>query len=155
MVGDSAWVAHIGDSRLYRVSNGRCRQITEDDTLVGRLVQEGLLSVEQAREHPARNVLLRSLGTHADSPVVAKRCASVQIGDYYVLCSDGLHGSVDADDIAQAVQSFDLETACRSLIDLARERDGRDNISVGVVGVRPAETTAEQTPEDPSQRTGE
>lgn len=135
--------AHVGDSRLYRCTHGRCAQLTEDDTLVEEMVRNGIITACDTRRHPLRSVLLRSLGTTEDLQVLAQRSTPLRSGDYFVLCSDGLHEGVGPEDIAAAVQSPTPDDACRQLIDLACERDGSDNISVGVVAVRAVEPAAE------------
>ncbi|WP_300339528.1 PP2C family serine/threonine-protein phosphatase [Accumulibacter sp.] len=140
----SALYAHVGDSRLYRCAKGRCIQLTQDHTLVEQLLQDGMISALEARYHPMRNILLRSLGTRRGLRVAVQRCAAPAIGETFVLCSDGLHGSVEPADIAEAVGTLDPEQACRRLIDLARERDGSDNISVGVIAVRASSGLAAQ-----------
>jgi serine/threonine protein phosphatase PrpC len=141
LVGGSGWFAHVGDSRLYRCSAGQCEQLTQDQTLVAELVKNRLLSAEQARHHPARNVLVSSLGTQPDLRVVAERCAPLVSGDCFVLCSDGLWESVEPGDIAEIVTSRGVDAACRDLVALALERDGHDNVSVAVLALRPAEPT--------------
>ena len=146
LVGKSAFFAHVGDSRLYRCRQGLATQLTEDDTLVEQMVKDGMISAEEARHHPERSVLLRSLGTRPEVRVVIQRCAPPQIGDTFVLCSDGMHDSIAPSEIASIVESFDPEGACRRLIELARDRDGSDNISVGVVAVRPAEAAEKPVP---------
>lgn len=144
LVDGQAIYAHVGDSRLYRCAHGRCTQITEDDSLVEEMVRNGIITACDTRRHPLRSVLLRSLGTTEDLQVLAQHGARLRAGDSFVLCSDGLHEGVGPKDIAAAMQSPTPEDACRQLIDLACERDGSDNISVGVVAVRsidPAEET--------------
>ncbi|WP_300317155.1 protein phosphatase 2C domain-containing protein [Accumulibacter sp.] len=135
--------AHVGDSRLYRCTGGCCRQLTDDHTLVEQMVRDGLISVQEARQHPMRSMLLRSLGTSPGVRVAAQRCAAPAVGESFVLSSDGLHESVEAADIAEIVASLAPEAACRQLIELARERDGSDNISVGVIAIQPADSAGE------------
>ncbi|HAY29713.1 MAG TPA: serine/threonine-protein phosphatase [Candidatus Accumulibacter sp.] len=129
--------AHVGDSRLYRCRGGRCRQLTGDQTVAAEMVRSGLLSATQARHHPARHVLVESLGSEQPLRVVTQADAPPLIGEAFVLCSDGLWESVDADEIGHSVSTLDAATACRRLIELALERDGSDNISVAIVSVRP------------------
>lgn len=137
LVGSQAWVAHVGDSRLYRCTSGGCEQVTEDHTLVAELVRNGLLQEEQALQHAARSILLASLGTQAGWPVPAQRLAPPRVGECFVLCSDGLWEYLARAEIASAVASGSPDEAARHLIELARERGGRDNISVGIVAIRP------------------
>ena len=144
LIGRRMCFGHVGDSRLYRCSGGLLTQLTKDDTLVEQMVSEGLITAEQARYHPERNILLRSLGTHPDLRVTAEGGDPPQLGDTFVLCSDGLYDGVEAREIAEVVEACDPQDACRRLIELARERGGSDNISVGVIAVRPPE--AEERP---------
>jgi serine/threonine protein phosphatase PrpC len=146
LVGQRVLFVHVGDSRLYRLSHGRVTQLTRDDTLVQQMVSDGLITTEQARHHPERSVLLRSLGTRPDLIVTAQSCDRPEVGDCFVLCSDGLYDSIEPSEIAQVVESSDPQAACRRLIELARERDGSDNISVGVVAVRPANAGEKPVP---------
>ena len=140
IVDDSVLFAHVGDSRLYHCAEGHCRQLTEDHTLVQQMVKNGVLSAEAARLYPMRNVLMRSLGTYSGLKIATRSCAAPQIGDTFVLCSDGLHASVDAADIAEVVASLQPREASQRLVELACARDGSDNVSVAVVVVRPVAT---------------
>lgn len=146
LVGQCTLFVHVGDSRLYRCSQGQVTQLTRDDTLVQQMVDDGLISPEQARHHPERSVLLRSLGTRPDLLVTARICDRPEVGDCFVLCSDGLYESIEPGEIAQVVESLDPQAACRRLIELARERDGSDNISVGVIAIRPANAGEKPAP---------
>lgn len=148
LVGNGVLFAHVGDSRLYRCFAGRCTQLTEDDSFVAEMVKNRLISAEQACHHPARNVLLRSLGTQEKLWVVAQRCDPAQVGDRFVLCSDGLWDTVEPREIAEIVSSQEPEGACRQLVEMARERGGSDNISVGVVAIRTAEPALQSIPEN-------
>lgn len=141
-----AFFAHVGDSRLYRCAQGRCSQLTDDHTLVEQMLKDGLIGAEEARRHPLRNMLLRSLGTVCGLRVAVQRCDAPAIGDTFVLCSDGLYGSVEPADIAEIVGSLEPEAACQRLIELARERDGSDNISVGVIVIRAIEAAGQALP---------
>lgn len=138
VVEDSVLVAHVGDSRLYHCAEDRCRQLTEDHTLVEQMVRNGVISAEDARHYPMRNVLMRSLGTYAGVQVATQNCAAPQIGDSFVLCSDGMHASVEPAEIAEIVASLEPREASQRLVDLACVRDGSDNVSVVVVVIRPA-----------------
>jgi len=138
VVDNRVFFAHVGDSRLYHCANGRCRQLTEDHTLVQQMVKNHVLSAEEARDYPMRNVLMRSLGTYSGLQIATQNCAAPQIGDAFVLCSDGLHASVEPAEIAELVASLEPQEASQRLVDLACVRDGSDNISVAVVVIRPA-----------------
>jgi len=127
-------VAHVGDSRVYRVRNGHIEQLTEDHTLVREFVKEGRLSPEEARESPHRHYITQAIGS--ESVVTPSlRLDRIALQDVYVLCSDGVHDVVDDAEIAAIAGAHPrrLDDACARLIDLANERGGRDNSTVVLV----------------------
>lgn len=129
-----AYVAHVGDSRLYLIRAGSIYQMTEDHTAVMELVRQGLLNITEARSHEDRSVLIRALGTRNQLDV--SRWAEpleVHCGDRFVLCSDGLYELVHDDEILALCSFQEPQPACASLVSLARERGGYDNITVVVV----------------------
>jgi PPM family protein phosphatase len=142
IVGDRLHIASVGDSRAYLLNAGgvtedgaTTAQLTSDHSLVARLVDIGQITPEQARTHPQRNLLYRSIGT---DPAVEVDTLSEQLepDDIVLLCSDGLINHVRDEEIAQiALQQADPERACEQLVALANERGGRDNISVVIVRV--------------------
>jgi len=133
---DKACFAHVGDSRAYVLRDGELQQLTEDHSLVGEMVRSGILSDEDARHHPRRNVITRSLGTHeeipADTPASPLRLAA---GDVFLLCSDGLTSLVDPGEIEAILASNPPRRACDELVDLANEKGGKDNITVQVIRI--------------------
>jgi protein phosphatase len=133
--GGRAALAHVGDSRAYRVREGRIRQLTDDHSLVGELVRRQEISADAAREHHLRHVLTRALGVRADvEPDLAE--LALEPGDVFVLCSDGLINHVHDDEIAKLVSGdTDLEEACKRLVELANRRGGEDNTTVVVLRV--------------------
>jgi serine/threonine protein phosphatase PrpC/uncharacterized Zn finger protein (UPF0148 family) len=142
IVGDRLHVASVGDSRAYLLnahgvtaSGATTAQLTSDHSLVARLVDIGQITAEQARTHPQRNLLYRSIGT---DPSVEVDTLSEQLepGDVVLLCSDGLFNHVRDEEIAQiALKQTNPDRACEQLVALANERGGRDNISVVIVRV--------------------
>ena len=125
------YLAHVGDSRAYRVRNGAIDQLTEDHSLVAQLVQHRHLTPEQARVDPRRNVVTRSVGVGPQVEVDAQPIAEpLQPGDTYILCTDGLHGLVDDEEIARVATGPDPERAARELVAMANDRGGHDNITV-------------------------
>lgn len=142
LVGNRLHIASVGDSRAYLLNlNGvtddgaPSAQLTSDHSLVARLVDIGQLTPEQARTHPQRNILYRSIGTDP-SVDVDTRSEALEPGDIVLLCSDGLVNHVSDEEIAQiALGEPDLDRATARLISLANERGGRDNISVVMVRV--------------------
>lgn len=133
VAGGRAFVVNIGDSRAYIIRNGRMRQVTRDHSWVAEQVRVGLLTEEQARTHSHRNVITRSLGTQPN--VTADLfIETMHDGDRVLLCSDGLHGYVDEHDIEQVVTSDeDPQVAVQSLIDMANNNGGPDNITATLV----------------------
>jgi len=129
--GGHGYLAHVGDSRAYRVRNGAIEQLTEDHSLVAQLVQHRHLTPEQARVDPRRNVVTRSVGVGPLVEVDAHRIADPLLpGDTYILCTDGLHGLLEDDEIARVATGPDPDRACRELVALANDRGGHDNITV-------------------------
>lgn len=142
-----AWVAHVGDSRLYRLRAGRLDRITDDHSLVAELVRAGRISEEEARSHPRRNQLQRALGVQV--PVqISLRELEVQPGDRYLICSDGMWGAIDEAEIASVLGERDPESAVRELIERSVYEDGSDNSTVQVVAV-PGEAPAGSASEGP------
>ena len=134
VVGHALHYVHVGDTRLYLVRNGGITQITRDHSYVGRLVESGVISREEAENHPQRNILTAALGTSADLIMDApEHPASLQAQDVLVVCSDGLWGQVQDAEILEAVANHDPEAAGRQLIELARERGGPDNITLQIL----------------------
>ena len=128
--GGRASLAHVGDSRAYRVRSRRIRQLTDDHSIVGELLRRHEISADDAREHPHRHVLTRALGVRGHvQPDLAE--LTPELGDLFVLCSDGLTNHVEDQEIAKlALESPDLEECCAALIDLANRRGGEDNTTV-------------------------
>jgi protein phosphatase len=127
--GTAVYFAQLGDSRAYLLRSGTITQMTKDQSLVAQLVAAGSLRPEEAKVHPRRNVILQALGVQRNVDVVIS-LAELKQGDEIVLCSDGLWGKVEPEEIADIVQRYDGRDACRNLIELARERGGDDNITV-------------------------
>jgi protein phosphatase len=143
VAGEAVCAAHVGDSRIYLVRRGSIYQMSEDHSEVMQMVRQGLLSLEEARRHEDRNVLLRALGTRPEVEVSGwTEPLPVFPGDRFVLSSDGLHDGVREDEIRGAAVEKEPQAACRWLVDLARERGGYDNITVAVVAFEPAREAA-------------
>ena len=131
--------AHVGDSRIYLVRNEQIYVMTQDHSEVMEMVKRGLLSLEEARHHPDKNVILRALGSHEEVEVSTWDTPfPVREADLFLLCSDGLYDLVEDEEIKTVAMSGDPHSACESLIALAKERGGHDNITVGIVRVKPA-----------------
>jgi PPM family protein phosphatase len=141
--------AHVGDSRLYLVREGSIYLMTEDHSAVMEMVKAGLISLEQARHHPDKNVILRAMGSHPEVEVTTwQEPFPVRAGDCFLLCSDGLYDLIEDEEIKRVVESQEPRSACESLIALAKERGGHDNISVGIVSLLPVgESQAKPVPQ--------
>ncbi len=135
-------VASVGDSRAYLIHQGSIEQITRDHSLVAYMVQEGLLSPEQARHHPRRNVIMRSLGMR-EAIEIDCFVRTLTQGDTIVLCSDGLTGHVSDQEIADMATRYPAQAAAQELIDMANIRGGSDNISVSVIHILPVSNIIE------------
>ncbi|MFP8880984.1 MAG: Stp1/IreP family PP2C-type Ser/Thr phosphatase [Myxococcota bacterium] len=143
-VGETISVAHVGDSRAYRMRAGQLEQITEDHSWVEEEVRQNRLAAEDAESHRMKNVLLRSLGVAPEVDVSVMR-QPLRPGDRFMLCSDGLWGEVRPTEISEILARSDARTAVRDLIDLANRNGGSDNVTVAVAIVqnREAESTRE------------
>ena len=124
-------VAHVGDSRLYRLRDGHFEQVTSDHSLLQELIDKGFYTPEEARKSLNKNLVTRAIGVE-DQVVPDFSEEIVKPGDIYLMCSDGLTDAVDDDEIAAILESRtdDLEQAGRALVEKANEYGGRDNISV-------------------------
>jgi serine/threonine protein phosphatase PrpC len=130
-----------GDSRCYLIRDDRLAQLSHDHTEVQELVDRGVISKEEAKTWPRRNVVTRAIG--ADHVLALDvKTGSVSPGDTFVLCSDGLTGHVDDAEILSHLQWANARQACQSLIDLALARGGKDNVSIIIVNIALREATA-------------
>jgi serine/threonine protein phosphatase PrpC len=136
LIGNEAFFMHIGDSRAYVCRNGDIVQLTRDHTLVEDMVESGLLSREEARFHPKKNVITKSLGTNEDAEVDAPASPfHVKKGDVFLLCSDGLTSFVRDEEIKLVLETKEPTEAAQALIGLANDLGGHDNITVQIVKV--------------------
>ncbi len=136
---DRAVVSHVGDSRCYAIRGGHATPLTRDHTMVGEQARLGIISEREAAQAETRHVLTRSLG---NAMFVSADTAEYILlpGDVLLLSSDGLHGVLDAAEMAEIVtRSADLNAASRQLIEAANQRDGGDNVSVQLIRVRSVE----------------
>lgn len=130
---DHIVTANVGDSRIYRVRDGKLSQVTEDHSWVGELRRKNLISEEDARSHPLKNIITRALGMEPGVEVDVK-WEKAKTGDIYILCSDGLTDLVTDAQIFQCVQRHgqNLEAMAADLIEHANQAGGTDNITVGL-----------------------
>src|SRR5262249_18318401 len=137
-----AVIAHVGDSRVYRLREGRLERLTHDHSLVNHLVALGCLRPEDAASYPKRNVITRAVGP-CETVDVDTKIVDTRTGDAFLLCSDGLHGALADDEIAAVLRErADLADAVGRLIELANESGGKDNVTAVLVRLDAASGTA-------------
>lgn len=142
---NSLYVANVGDSRAYLVREGQITQITHDHSFVSDQVAAGLMTAEQARASNIRNIITRALG-HTEDVDVDLFTVSLLPGDTVLLSSDGLHGLITDEEIAELASMLTLEEAAQRLVDIANERGGHDNITVVIAQVDELDQEAAVTP---------
>lgn len=130
--GTRAYMAHVGDSRLYRLRGSHFEQLTEDHSYVETLVRRGEISAEEARVHPMKNVLTQAVGALANLKIDTANFP-IERGDIFLLCTDGLTNMVDDATVAKILQT--AANPAEALIDVALQAGGKDNVSVIVAGV--------------------
>ncbi len=130
---DSFVIAQVGDSRIYRLREGEAVQLTEDHTLVAWEIKQGILTEEQAKTAPYRHMITRAVGNH-DYVEVDTAVFPIRVGDRYLLCSDGLHGYIQTEELPSLLKG-DGTDVVEVLIDTANSRGGRDNITAIVVDI--------------------
>jgi protein phosphatase len=134
--GANAYIAHVGDSRAYLIRQGRLEQITQDHSLLARLIELGQISPEEAATHPQRNVLYKAIG-QGSTLEVDFYTRSLPTNSHLLLCSDGLWGFVREERMAAIVREASTpQEACRQLVYEANARGGEDNITAVLVQVR-------------------
>jgi len=130
---------NVGDSRLYVFEEGTLKQVSTDHSLVAELARAGQITEEEAATHPQRNVVTRALGPDSDVEVDTWELPAL-MGQRYLMCSDGLINEVDDDTIARTLEDLtDPAAAAQSLVDMANESGGRDNITVLILDIVAAE----------------
>ena len=138
------WFAHVGDSRIYLIRKGEIQQLTDDHSLVASMVREGLLTSQEAENHPRRNVLQRSMGVGEDVEIDVRGPLELEEGDTFVLCSDGLHGVLKQEEILEVGQ-MDVEAAADEFVKRALGRGAPDNVTVIVARVERQEFDGDAT----------
>jgi len=128
-VGICLWA---GDSRLYLLRNNQLQQLSRDHSYVQELLNKGSISHEEALNHPDANVITRAVGT-SDELYIDISSFNVQLGDTFLLCSDGLYNSVDETEIEYHMRSYDTDNAVKQLIVKSLENGAPDNVSIIIV----------------------
>jgi len=147
---NQGYITHVGDSRIYQLSPlptrsgsidpsvtpveiSRLTRLTEDHSFVAKLVKDGLISEEEARSHPKRNVLFQSIGIKKDITIQTKGPIPIQMGEKYLVCSDGLYGVVPDNEIEEYLDEKSTAQIAEKLVKRANFNGGPDNISVIVI----------------------
>lgn len=147
LLNGCVYYANTGDSRLYRIRRGQWKQFSQDHTFVNELVNRGLLEPEAAKTHPDKHVICRAIGTHAKITVdVPELPLAIEIGDSFLLCSDGLYDLVEEFEMVELINNNPSQQACKLLVDLANARGGHDNISIIIVKILKAARTSNNVP---------
>lgn len=134
LVNGHVHMAHVGDSRAYRIDADGIKQLTRDHTLVEELRRQGVLTEDEARTHPRRHALTRALGIQPTLQVDVLEAMPIRVPQYYLLCSDGL-APVSETEIQQVVLNYPPQQACERLVQMANDRGGTDNVTVLIVGL--------------------
>ncbi len=138
IIGDSATMVHVGDSRIIRFRGGELEQLSKDQSPVGKIVLSGILTEEEARLHPKRNIVNQVVG--GSSTELFPDCETFELckNDIYILCSDGLTDSLDSQIIRKIINANLGDTVSKTgdcLLDAALTHDGRDNISLAILRI--------------------
>jgi PPM family protein phosphatase len=136
LLENQLYYAHVGDTRLYLIRNSSISRLTHDHSYVNRLVENGVISAEEAESHPQRHILTAALGAGAAiAPDSADQSVIIQAGDVLLLCTDGLWSQLSEKELEEAVTERKLDKACQAMIKVAKQRGGPDNITVQVLRV--------------------
>ena len=134
VVNASLVIGQVGDSRIYQIRGGRAEQITEDHTLIAWQIKQGIISPDEAKWSPHRNVITRAVGNR-EYVEVDTLVVPVETGDRYLLCSDGLHGYFDDPREIADIAALGGQASVDRLVAVANERGGRDNITAVMVEI--------------------
>lgn len=127
-----ACIAHVGDSRVYKISEGTIKQITKDHSLAQEMLDRGQLTQEEFENYPKKNIITRALGVDEDIDIDFDFTA-LEDGESLVLCSDGLSGLISDEDILRIYNDNSINTVCEKYIEAANGNGGHDNITVVVM----------------------
>ena len=152
LLPQGALIAHVGDSRVYRLRQGHLEQLTFDHSLVWELRAAEKTAGRKVPDYVPKNVITRSLGPNPTVQIDLEGLFSIEVGDVFLLCSDGLSGQVSDEEIGKVLCCLPTEEAVRSLADLANLRGGPDNITVVVAGVTGPELTEREATDSEHSR---
>lgn len=133
-VKNMVYIANVGDSACFGINENGIKKLTKDHSLVQELIDSGCITEGEAKKHPRKNIITRAIGTNSNVDVDVSK---VDRHEYkaYLLCTDGLSNDVDEDEIwKKVIKAEDFDNACKDLVEMAKERGGRDNITVLVFG---------------------
>ena len=130
-----AYYASIGDSRIYKISDGQIQQITKDDSLVQQMVDSKIITKNEAKIHPKKNVITKALGANDVLTLEFYDPIELQVNDKLILCTDGLTTHVDEEDIFELLENNAPQEAALKLVNLANDRGGTDNITIQIAVV--------------------
>jgi serine/threonine protein phosphatase PrpC len=139
--GGSAHAAHVGDSRLYLIRDGKCVQKTKDHTVAAGRRRMGVVSAERAKTHPGRSTLTRSLGRELIA-AIDRITFAVMKGDILLLCSDGLYNVLSDEELLERVSRAEPGSACSELVAAANAKRAPDNVTVAIMHVREGSSVA-------------
>jgi len=134
------YIAHVGDSRIYRIGKRSVTQLTNDHSKVAEMERRGLLTPEEAKNHPERSQLYRACGVKPDIEIDIADNIDLGRREYFLMCTDGLHNHVEPDEMQSCVLTYGPREAACKLVELANERGGSDNITVLVIEVKGSES---------------
>ncbi|MCP5048593.1 MAG: Stp1/IreP family PP2C-type Ser/Thr phosphatase [bacterium] len=158
MIDMKAYIAHVGDSRIYLIRDDQMLQLTTDHTFVGKMVEEGRITEDEAREHPQKNILYMSMGAREAFEPEVNEYFELHKDDLFIMCSDGLSNMVSDETIKEYSLSFSPKEAVAELIKLANSNGGTDNITVLAIQVNPNKEPHKTEPipivQDPEKKPG-
>jgi len=125
--------ANLGDSRIYRIRQGKILQLTKDNSLVQQMIDSNIITENDAKTHPKKHIITKALGTDAELVPEIYQPFKLHEGDIIILCSDGLTEHVEEEEILKLAENYSVSDAAVKLVDLANERGGSDNITVQIV----------------------
>lgn len=140
-----AYYTSLGDSRIYKIRDGVLQQITKDNSLVQQMVDSNIITEDEAKVHPKKNVITKALGTNDELEPEFYEPFKLQVNDKLILCSDGLTAHVDEEEIFQLSENNPPQEAAQKLVELANERGGTDNITVQIAAVGVKEYSVKQS----------
>jgi protein phosphatase len=148
VAGLKAYIVHVGDSRIYLIRDDQIAQLTTDHTFVGKMVEEGRITEDEAREHPQKNILYMSMGAKDSFEPELNEYMGIKEGDVFIMCSDGLNNMVEDTAIKQLAQTYTPKDATHKLIEMANNNGGTDNITVLIIQISGTRDAAKTEPID-------